>query len=111
MIDAPPLLKTSTACAHLGLKFSARCQRNTFCTTIIVSSAWIEKYILWSKMAFVVRAGRILGPVNNYLRPVAKCRFISTSKKNDETAVVNEKMASHQDVDAAAAAAVAAKKV
>lgn len=48
-------------------------------------------------MAFVVRSGRLVGPLRNYLRPVALAnRCISTSNKKDETAVVTEKIASHK---------------
>lgn len=48
-------------------------------------------------MAFVVRSGRMVGPLSNYLRPVALAnRCISTSNKKDETAVVTEKIASHK---------------
>ncbi len=60
-------------------------------------------------MAFVVRSGRLAGPLRNYLRPIALGhRCISTSKKKDETAVVTEKIASHKvthDIDVAAASA------
>lgn len=68
-------------------------------------------------MAFFVRAGRLSIPLNSYIRPNSYGRSISTSKKNDETAAVAEKISSHkpthgsQDVTAAAAAAVAARKV
>lgn len=48
-------------------------------------------------MAFVVRSGRLVGPLRNYLRPVGLAnRCISTSNKKDETAVVTEKIASHK---------------
>jgi hypothetical protein len=61
------------------------------------------------KMAFVVRSGRLAGPLRNYLRPIALGnRCISTSKKKDETAVVTEKIPSHKvthDIDVAAASA------
>uniref|UniRef100_A0A8J2RKA5 NADH dehydrogenase [ubiquinone] 1 beta subcomplex subunit 11, mitochondrial n=1 Tax=Daphnia galeata TaxID=27404 RepID=A0A8J2RKA5_9CRUS len=51
-------------------------------------------------MAFVVRSGRLVGPLRNYLRPVALAnRCISTSNKKDETAVVTEKIASHKPGD------------
>jgi hypothetical protein len=78
------------------------CNRNFYC----------QLKICWLKMAFVVRSGRLVGPLRNYLRPVAfGNRCISTSKKNDETAVVTEKIPSHKttiephDIDAVAASA------
>ncbi|XP_057368854.1 NADH dehydrogenase [ubiquinone] 1 beta subcomplex subunit 11, mitochondrial-like [Daphnia carinata] len=69
-------------------------------------------------MAFVVRqSGRLVAPLNNYLRPAQfGKRCISTSKKNDETAVVTEKIPSHEatqnshDVNTTAAATAAKKK-
>ena len=61
-------------------------------------------------MAFVVRSGRFVKPLSNYLRPATLERCISTSKKNGETAVVTEKIPSHKHDDVTAAAA-AAKKV
>ncbi|KZS17743.1 NADH dehydrogenase 1 beta subcomplex subunit [Daphnia magna] len=69
-------------------------------------------------MAFIVRqSGRLVGTFNNYLQPahIGK-RCISTSKKNDETAVVTEKIPSHKatqnshDVNSTAAATAAKKK-
>ena len=46
-------------------------------------------------MAFVSRTGKLSVNVSKYLRPVFSQRCISTSKKNEETATVTEKLPSH----------------
>jgi hypothetical protein len=64
-------------------------------------------------MAFVTRTGKLSVNVSKYLRPVFSQRCISTSKKNEETATVTEKLPSHsaEHSEINNVAATVAKKV
>jgi hypothetical protein len=66
-----------------------------------------------TNMAFVTRTGKLSVNVSKYLRPVFSQRCISTSKKNEETATVTEKLPSHsaEHSEINNVAATVAKKV